>query len=75
MAFRGATPFGELLAGWLGSSGSPPSCWPGTVCLIGALAFATQLPRLRQLTWPVYARLDILPRLSRQTPSSARRDS
>ena len=63
MAFQGAAPFGSLLAGWLaGVVGSAPVVLgSGVLVLVGGLAFATQLPRLRRHARPVYARLGILP--------------
>ncbi len=63
MAFQGAAPFGSLLAGWLAVRIGVQAVvlGSGTVVLLGALVFATQLPRLRRAARPVYARLGILP--------------
>jgi MFS family permease len=62
MAFQGVAPFGSLLGGWLaGAIGSRSVVLgSGVVVLVGGLAFATQLPRLRRHARPVYARLGIL---------------
>jgi MFS family permease len=62
-AFQGAAPFGSLLAGWLAARVGPAAVvlGSGVVVLLGGLAFATQLPRLRRHARPVYARLGILP--------------
>lgn len=66
MAFQGAAPFGSLLAGWLAGLIGAPSVvlGSGVVCVVGALVFATQLPRLRALVRPVYAKLGILPEVA-----------
>jgi MFS family permease len=63
MAFQGAAPFGSLLAGWLAIRVGPAAVvlGSGAVVLAAGVAFATQLPRLRQHARPVYARLGILP--------------
>src|SRR5207248_5054297 len=63
MAFQGAAPFGSLLAGWLAVRVGPAAVvlGSGALVLVGGLAFATQLPRLRRHAHPVYARLGILP--------------
>jgi MFS family permease len=63
MAFQGAAPFGSLLAGWLAGHVGVRAVVTGSgvLVLLGGLAFATQLPRLRRHARPVYARLGILP--------------
>jgi MFS family permease len=63
MAFQGAAPFGSLLAGWLAGVVGVRAVVTGSgvVVLLGALAFASQLPRLRRHAQPVYARLGIIP--------------
>jgi MFS family permease len=63
MAFQGAAPFGSLLAGWLAVRVGPAAVvlGSGAVVLLGGVAFATQLPRLRRAARPVYARLGIIP--------------
>jgi MFS family permease len=63
MAYMGASPFGSLLAGSL----APAIGAPGTVllcgigCLLGAVWFWSQIPRLRPIIRPIYQRLGILP--------------
>ncbi len=66
MAFQGAAPFGSLLGGWLaGRLGARGVVLGSSVpVLVGALAFATQLPRLRRHVRPIYSRLGILPGIS-----------
>jgi MFS family permease len=73
MAFQGAAPFGSLLAGWLAVRVGPAAVvlGSGVVVLLGALAFAVQLPRLRRAARPVYARLGILPEAARGTNAAA----
>lgn len=63
MAFQGAAPFGSLLGGWLAGviGARAVVLGSGGIVLLGALAFATQLPRLRRHARPVYTRLGILP--------------
>jgi MFS family permease len=66
MAFLGMAPFGSLLAGLLaGIVGAPLTvAMSGAGCLLGGLAFALSLPRLRVLVRPIYARLGILPEVA-----------
>jgi MFS family permease len=63
MAFLGMAPLGSLLTGvlsaWLGPSIT--LLINGLFCLAGAVFFALNLPRLRALVRPIYARLEILP--------------
>lgn len=63
MAFQGAAPFGSLLAGWLAGHVGVRAVVTGSgvLVLLGGLAFATQLPRLRRDARPVFARLGLLP--------------
>ena len=63
MAYMGASPFGSLLAGSL----APAIGAPGTVlicglgCIVGAIWFWLQIPKLRPIIRPIYQRLGILP--------------
>ncbi len=63
MAYMGASPLGSLLAGSL----APVIGAPGTVllcglgCVIGAIWFWLQIPKLRPIIRPIYQRLGILP--------------
>lgn len=63
MAYMGASPFGSLLAGSL----APVIGAPGTIllcgvgCILGAVWFWLQLPKLRPMIRPIYQRLGILP--------------
>lgn len=51
MSFLGMAPFGSLLAGGLASAIGAPNTFivNGSICIVGALLFAKQLPRLRHL--------------------------
>ena len=66
MSFMGMAPFGSLLAGALaGAIGAPATlAISGTVCILGAVMFATRLPILRKEIRPIYARLGIIPEVS-----------
>ena len=63
MAYMGASPFGSLLAGSL----APVIGAPGTVlicglgCVLGAIWFWLQIPKLRPIIRPIYQKLGILP--------------
>jgi MFS family permease len=63
MAYMGASPFGSLLAGGL----APAIGAPGTVlicglgCVLGAVWFWSQIPKLRPIIRPIYQKLGILP--------------
>jgi MFS family permease len=73
MAFLGMVPFGSLFAGALGSwIGVPATVMVGgAATLVGAAAFAAQLPRLRALVRPTYVRLGILPQVATGVQSAA----
>ena len=66
MAFLGMTPFGSLVAGALaGTIGAPQTVLiGGSVCLVGGVLFAIQLPRIRTLVRPIYVRMGILPEVA-----------
>jgi MFS family permease len=75
MAFIGMTPFGNLAAGFAArrlSRGIDP-LWngasrtlmiSGTVCILGAGAFAYMLPRLRRIVYPIFREKGILPEVA-----------
>lgn len=62
IAFIGMVTFGNLLAGSLASriGASNTLLLGGGVCIAGSLIFGRQLPALRQLVLPIYARLGLL---------------
>jgi MFS family permease len=61
-AFVGMAPFGSLLAGlmahWMGAPRTV--IFSGSVCILGAAWFWSQLPRIRREMRPVYERLGIM---------------
>jgi MFS family permease len=63
MAFVGMAPFGSLLAGTLAHAIGAP--WTvivnGSLVLLGAAWFATQLPAVRREILPIYREMGILP--------------
>jgi MFS family permease len=62
MAFLGILPFGNLVAGALASKiGAPNTITIGGIfCILGFLAFSTQLPKLRRLIRPIYHEMGII---------------
>jgi MFS family permease len=63
MAFQGMAPFGSLWAGALTARiGAPTTiAISGSVCILAALWFASQLREIRTIIRPIYVRLGILP--------------
>ena len=66
MAFMGMAPWGSLAAASLASRrGVPEALWIGGVgCLLGAVIFAQQLPRLRAAIRPIYVKMGIIPQVA-----------
>lgn len=62
MAFLGAVPFGNLLAGALANRIGVPHTLiiEGAFCLFGAFWFSRQLPALREAIRPIYVKMGIL---------------
>lgn len=71
LAMGGMTPFGSLLAGGLASTiGAPNTLLIGGIaCLLGATLFAKQLPTFRNMVYPIYARIGVMPEGALETPS------
>ena len=71
MAFVGMAPFGSLLAGTMASAiGAPLTVIiNGSVVLLGAAWFLTQLPALRRTVRPIYQEMGIIPRPPELTPA------
>jgi MFS family permease len=61
MAFFGVIPFGNLLAGGLANYIGAPNTLiiSGVICVLGSIYFARQLPTLKPLVQPIYAKLGI----------------
>jgi MFS family permease len=66
MAFQGAAPFGSLMAGAVASRIGAPRTLAigGCLCVLGAVWFSRQLPRLRAVIRPIYLRLGIISEVS-----------
>jgi MFS family permease len=66
MSFQGLAPFGSLIAGAAAARiGAPETLMiGGGICILGAGAFAMQLPALRQVIHPIYVRIGIIPELA-----------
>jgi MFS family permease len=63
MAFVGMAPFGSLLAGALAHKiGAPHTVMlTGSMCVMGAVWFTTQLRSMRDVMRPIYTQMGILP--------------
>jgi MFS family permease len=74
MSFMGLAPFGSLLAGSLASKLGAPTTniIGGSICLLGAAIFARNLPRLREMVQPIYAKLGIIPEVAEGMQSATR---
>jgi MFS family permease len=61
MAFMGTVPFGSLLQGSLASKiGAQNTLLVGGICcILGSVLFARQLPLLREMVRPIYAKMGI----------------
>jgi MFS family permease len=66
MAFIGAAPFGSLIAGALASKiGAPLTVvCSGSLCVLVAFWFSTQLKEIRRIVKPIYVELGILPEVA-----------
>jgi MFS family permease len=62
-AFLGMSPLGSLVAGGLASAIGAPNTLRlgGACCILGAIGFASQLPKIRRHVRPIYTRMGILP--------------
>ncbi len=66
MAVMGMAPFGSLFGGALAHSIGVPTTFllGGSICVAGALLFATRIPVLRPMVLPIYARKGIIPEVA-----------
>lgn len=66
MAFQGTAPFGSLIAGAAASRiGAPFTLMiGGSLCIVGALWFWSELPKVRALVRPIYRKLGIIPEVA-----------
>lgn len=63
MAFMGTMPFGSFLSGSLASRIGTPNTLliGGSICILGSIMFARQLPKLRPLVRSIYVKKGIIP--------------
>jgi MFS family permease len=73
MAFMGSAPLGSILGGSLAERYGAPLALQvgGGMCLIGAVLFGCQLPKLREQIRPIYRRVGILPEVANAVQISA----
>jgi hypothetical protein len=66
MAFQGAAPFGSLIAGAAAARiGAPYTLMiGGSLCVVGALWFSTELPKIRAIVRPIYRKMGIIPEVA-----------
>ncbi len=66
IAFQGSAPFGSLIAGAAASRiGAPRTLMiGGSLCVVGAIWFCTQLPKIRAIVRPIYRQLGIIPEVA-----------
>ena len=66
IAFQGSAPFGSLIAGAAASRiGAPRTLMiGGSLCVVGAIWFSTQLPKIRAIVRPIYRQLGIIPEVA-----------
>jgi len=74
MAFMGTVPFGSLLGGAVAAKiGAPHTILlSGVCCVIGAVMFARELPELRKLIHPIYAKMGIIPEVASGIQTASR---
>lgn len=65
MSFLGVIPFGSLLGGALAEQIGAPNTLiiDGITCILGYMLFAKQLPALRQMIYPIYQEIGIVPKI------------
>jgi MFS family permease len=73
MCFMGITPFGSMLAGYLGTAIGPTRTLAicGGACIIGGGLFALRLSALRPLVRPIYVQRGVLPEVAEGVQSTA----
>lgn len=73
MAFQGVAPFGSLIAGAAASRIGAPYTLAigGGLCILGAAAFAFQLPKIRTFVRPIYVERGIIPEIATAVQSAS----
>jgi MFS family permease len=66
MAFQGTAPFGSLIAGAAAARiGAPYTLMiGGSLCVVGAIWFSTELPKIRTIVRPIYRKMGIIPEVA-----------
>ncbi len=66
MAFQGTAPFGSLIAGAAAARiGAPYTLMiGGSLCVVGAAWFCTELPKIRVIVRPIYRKMGIIPEVA-----------
>jgi MFS family permease len=66
MAFQGTAPFGSLVAGAAAARiGAPYTLMiGGSLCVMGAVWFCTELPKIRAIVRPIYRKMGIIPEVA-----------
>jgi MFS family permease len=73
IAFQGTAPFGSLIAGAAAARiGAPRTLMiGGSLCVVGALWFCTQLPKIREIVRPIYRKMGIIPEVAEGMQAAA----
>ncbi len=73
IAFQGTAPFGSLIAGAAASRiGAPRTLMiGGSLCVVGAAWFCTQLPKIRAIVRPLYRKMGIIPEIATGVEAAA----
>lgn len=73
IAFQGTAPFGSLIAGAAAARiGAPRTLMiGGSLCIVGAAWFCTQLPKIRAIVRPIYRKMGIIPEVAEGIEAAA----
>jgi MFS family permease len=73
IAFQGTAPFGSLIAGAAAARiGAPRTLMiGGSLCVVGAAWFSTQLPKIRAIVRPIYRKMGIIPEIATGVEAAA----
>lgn len=73
IAFQRTAPFGSLIAGAAAARiGAPRTLMiGGSLCIVGAAWFCTQLPKIRAIVRPIYRKMGIIPEVAEGIEAAA----
>ena len=73
IAFQGTAPFGSLIAGAAAARiGAPRTLMiGGSLCVVGAAWFCTELPKIRAIVRPIYRKMGIIPEVAEGIEAAA----